>query len=163
MGTCPRAPGLPDPFSLCFLLQIYRRGCLGTWQPDPISCEEEQGPASVCTEGLQWGGSCHSAQGQWVLALRRQPEYSHLDQGPQGGRELCPPLSLRLFWPLHARLKFLHPSPLRFHSSKSGKIYLHDNIRLLFSRKSIEVDSGIPYELKSFTEMPRNPRYSPWP
>uniref|UniRef100_A0A8C9LEV1 Atos homolog protein B n=1 Tax=Pavo cristatus TaxID=9049 RepID=A0A8C9LEV1_PAVCR len=59
--------------------------------------------------------------------------------------------------------EFLHPSPLRFHSSKSGKIYLHDNIRLLFSRKSIEVDSGIPYELKSFTEMPRNPRYSPWP
>ncbi|XP_048787495.1 protein FAM214B [Lagopus muta] len=52
---------------------------------------------------------------------------------------------------------------LRFHSSKSGKIYLHNNIRLLFSRKSIEVDSGIPYELKSFTEMPRNPRYSPWP
>uniref|UniRef100_A0A669QKA8 Atos homolog protein B n=1 Tax=Phasianus colchicus TaxID=9054 RepID=A0A669QKA8_PHACC len=67
-----------------------------------------------------------------------------------------------LSWPFCAHLKFLHPS-LRFHSSKSGKIYLHDNIRLLFSRKSIEVDSGIPYELKSFTEMPRNPRYSPWP
>ncbi|KFP60759.1 Protein FAM214B, partial [Cariama cristata] len=50
---------------------------------------------------------------------------------------------------------------LRFHSSKSGKIYLHDDIRMLFSRKSIEVDSGIPYELKSFTEMPRNPCYSP--
>ncbi|NXW11056.1 F214B protein, partial [Fregetta grallaria] len=50
---------------------------------------------------------------------------------------------------------------LRFHSSKSGKIYLHDDIQLLFSRKSIEVDSGIPYELKSFTEMPRNPCYSP--
>ncbi|XP_067399660.1 atos homolog protein B [Emydura macquarii macquarii] len=50
---------------------------------------------------------------------------------------------------------------LRFHSSKSGKIYLHHDIRLLFSRKSIEVDSGIPYELKSFTEMPRNPCYSP--
>ncbi|KFW71633.1 Protein FAM214B, partial [Pygoscelis adeliae] len=50
---------------------------------------------------------------------------------------------------------------LRFHSSKSGKVYLHDDIRLLFSRKSIEVDSGIPYELKSFTEMPRNPCYSP--
>ncbi|XP_010281273.1 PREDICTED: protein FAM214B [Phaethon lepturus] len=50
---------------------------------------------------------------------------------------------------------------LRFHSSKSGKIYLHNDIRLLFSRKSIEVDSGIPYELKSFTEMPKNPRYSP--
>ncbi|XP_040399251.1 protein FAM214B-like [Cygnus olor] len=51
---------------------------------------------------------------------------------------------------------------LRFHSSKSGKIYLRDDIQLLFSRKSIEVDSGIPYELKSFTEMPRNPCYSPW-
>ncbi|XP_040977306.1 protein FAM214B-like isoform X2 [Aquila chrysaetos chrysaetos] len=50
---------------------------------------------------------------------------------------------------------------LRFHSSKSGKIYLHDDIRLLFSRKSIEVDSGISYELKSFTEIPRNPCYSP--
>ncbi|KAJ8287114.1 hypothetical protein GJAV_G00047810 [Gymnothorax javanicus] len=50
---------------------------------------------------------------------------------------------------------------LRFQSSKSGKIYLHNNIRLLFSRKSIEVDTGIPYELKSFTEVPRNPKYSP--
>lgn len=50
---------------------------------------------------------------------------------------------------------------LRFHSSKSGKLYLHNDIRLLFSRKSIEVDNGIPYELKSFTEVPRNPKYSP--
>uniref|UniRef100_A0A8C5WK69 Atos homolog protein B n=1 Tax=Leptobrachium leishanense TaxID=445787 RepID=A0A8C5WK69_9ANUR len=50
---------------------------------------------------------------------------------------------------------------LRFHRSKSGKIYLHDDIRLLFSRKSIEVDAGIPYELKSFTEAPKNPKYSP--
>ncbi|XP_029437613.1 protein FAM214B [Rhinatrema bivittatum] len=50
---------------------------------------------------------------------------------------------------------------LRFQRSKSEKIYLHKDIRLLFSRKSIEVDSGIPYELKSFTEMPRNPKYSP--
>ncbi|XP_034026865.1 protein FAM214B [Thalassophryne amazonica] len=50
---------------------------------------------------------------------------------------------------------------LRFQSSKSGKIYLHNDIRLLFSRKPIEVDTGIPYELKSFTEVPRNPKYSP--
>ncbi|KAI2664894.1 Protein FAM214B [Labeo rohita] len=48
-----------------------------------------------------------------------------------------------------------------FQSSKSGKIYLHNDIRLLFSHKSIEVDTGIPYELKSFTEVPRNPKYSP--
>ncbi|KAJ8414860.1 hypothetical protein AAFF_G00023830 [Aldrovandia affinis] len=50
---------------------------------------------------------------------------------------------------------------LRFQSSKSGKLYLHDDIRLLFSRKSIEVDTGIPYEQKSYTEVPRNPKYSP--
>uniref|UniRef100_A0A8C9U3I3 Atos homolog protein B n=1 Tax=Scleropages formosus TaxID=113540 RepID=A0A8C9U3I3_SCLFO len=49
----------------------------------------------------------------------------------------------------------------RFQSSKSGKIYLHNDIRLLFSRKSIEMDTGIPYELKSFTEVPKNPQYSP--
>lgn len=46
---------------------------------------------------------------------------------------------------------------LRFQSSKSGKIYLHNDIRLLFSRKSME----IPYEVKTFTEVPRNPKYSP--
>ncbi|KAJ8380661.1 hypothetical protein SKAU_G00014390 [Synaphobranchus kaupii] len=50
---------------------------------------------------------------------------------------------------------------LRFQSSKSGKLYLHNDIRLLFSRKSIEVDTGIPYELKSYTEVPKNPTYSP--
>ncbi|XP_075696123.1 atos homolog protein B isoform X2 [Rhinoderma darwinii] len=50
---------------------------------------------------------------------------------------------------------------LRFQRSKSGKIYLNEDIRLLFSRKSIEMDTGIPYELKSFTEAPKNPKYSP--
>uniref|UniRef100_UPI00358F5F5D atos homolog protein A isoform X2 n=1 Tax=Myxine glutinosa TaxID=7769 RepID=UPI00358F5F5D len=50
---------------------------------------------------------------------------------------------------------------LRFVSSKSGKIYLHRDIRLLFSRKSTEIDSGVAYELKSYTEMPQNPRFSP--
>ncbi|XP_062860916.1 atos homolog protein A [Trichomycterus rosablanca] len=50
---------------------------------------------------------------------------------------------------------------LRFQSSKSGKIYLHRDIRLLFSRKSMEVDSGAAYELKSFTESPANPPFSP--
>lgn len=55
---------------------------------------------------------------------------------------------------------FVFYSP-RFQSSKSGKIYLHSDIRLLFSRKSIEVDAGVHYDLKSFTEVPRNPKYSP--
>ncbi|XP_039626221.1 protein FAM214A isoform X1 [Polypterus senegalus] len=50
---------------------------------------------------------------------------------------------------------------LRFQSTKSGKIYLHTDIRLLFSRKSMEVDSGAAYELKSYTEAPANPPFSP--
>ncbi|XP_029312245.1 atos homolog protein A [Cottoperca gobio] len=50
---------------------------------------------------------------------------------------------------------------LRFQSSKSGKIYLHRDIRLLFSRKSMEVDSGAAYELQSSTESPIDPPFSP--
>lgn len=50
---------------------------------------------------------------------------------------------------------------LRFQSSKSGKIYLHKDLRLLFSRKSMEVDSGAAYELKSYIETPTNPQFSP--
>ncbi len=53
------------------------------------------------------------------------------------------------------------PIPTRFQSSKSGKIYLHRDIRLLFSRKSMEVDSGAAYELQSFTESPIDPPFSP--
>lgn len=55
---------------------------------------------------------------------------------------------------------FLWPWTLRFQSSKSGKIYLHRDIRLLFSRKSMEVDSGAAYELQSFTESPIDPPFS---
>ncbi|XP_077996863.1 atos homolog protein A-like [Glandiceps talaboti] len=51
---------------------------------------------------------------------------------------------------------------LRFMSTKSGHIYLHTDIRLIFARHRVDVDSGImEYELKSFTEMPSNPRFSP--
>lgn len=53
------------------------------------------------------------------------------------------------------------PPSHRFQSSKSGKIYLHRDIRLLFSRKSMEVDSGAAYELQSFTESPADPPFSP--
>ncbi|XP_037113840.1 protein FAM214B [Syngnathus acus] len=63
--------------------------------------------------------------------------------------------------PLDCRKILCYLIHLRFHSSKSGKIYLHNDIRLLFSRKPVEVDTGIPYELKSFTEVPSNPKYSP--
>ncbi|KAJ7994836.1 hypothetical protein DPEC_G00253590 [Dallia pectoralis] len=53
---------------------------------------------------------------------------------------------------------------LRFQTSRSGKVYLHRDIKLLFSRKSMEVDSGAAYELKSYTESPADPAFSPrWP
>lgn len=55
---------------------------------------------------------------------------------------------------------------LRFMSSKSGKIYLHSDIRMIIFRKS-DVDTAtahdieMSYELRSFTHMPVNPKYSP--
>ncbi|XP_032716378.1 protein FAM214B isoform X3 [Lontra canadensis] len=52
---------------------------------------------------------------------------------------------------------------LRFRSSRSGRLSLHGDIRLLFSRRSLELDTGLPYELQAVTESPHNPRYSPLP
>lgn len=55
---------------------------------------------------------------------------------------------------------------LRFVSSKSGKIYLHTDIRMLILRKS-DADAAtlhktsVPYELRSFTHGPTNPKFSP--
>ncbi|XP_008195164.3 atos homolog protein A isoform X1 [Tribolium castaneum] len=55
---------------------------------------------------------------------------------------------------------------LRFISSKSGKIYLHSDIRMIIFRKS-DLDTAtahgidMSYELRSFTHMPVNPRFSP--
>jgi hypothetical protein len=51
---------------------------------------------------------------------------------------------------------------LRFSSSKSNKIYLHTDIRVIFARDKFELDSRVAnYELRSFTEGPENPRFSP--
>ncbi|GJQ82726.1 hypothetical protein Trydic_g19735 [Trypoxylus dichotomus] len=55
---------------------------------------------------------------------------------------------------------------LRFMSSKSGRIYLHSDIRMIIFRKS-DLDTAtahgidMSYELRSFTHMPNNPKYSP--
>ncbi|XP_071586334.1 atos homolog protein B [Heliangelus exortis] len=81
---------------------------------------------------------------------------------PVGGEEGATVAPSNLLGTSPPRKVLCYLMHLRFHSSKSGKIYLHGDIRLLFSRKFIEVDWGIPYELKSFTEMPRNPCYSSW-
>lgn len=51
---------------------------------------------------------------------------------------------------------------LRFVSSKTGKIYLHTDIRLIFARDKFEFDPRVAnYELRSFTEGPQNPKFSP--
>ncbi|XP_042216714.1 uncharacterized protein LOC121862477 isoform X2 [Homarus americanus] len=55
---------------------------------------------------------------------------------------------------------------LRFVSSKSSKIYLHTDVRMLIFRKS-DADAAtlhktsVPYELRSFTHGPTNPKFSP--
>ncbi|XP_059078940.1 atos homolog protein A-like isoform X2 [Tigriopus californicus] len=54
---------------------------------------------------------------------------------------------------------------LRFSSSKSGKIYLHTDIRMIIFRKS-DLDTasdhapGKGFELRSFTRGPQNPKFS---
>ncbi|XP_066157619.1 atos homolog protein A [Euwallacea fornicatus] len=55
---------------------------------------------------------------------------------------------------------------IRFISSKSGKIYLHSDVRMIILRKS-DMDTAtahdieMNYELRSFVETPLNPVYSP--
>ncbi|KAH6929958.1 hypothetical protein HPB50_007487 [Hyalomma asiaticum] len=54
---------------------------------------------------------------------------------------------------------------LRFASSKSGRIYLHTDVRIIVFRKS-DLDAATihgdrPYELRSFTQCPVNPKFSP--
>nr|VZI13336.1 unnamed protein product [Spirometra erinaceieuropaei] len=51
---------------------------------------------------------------------------------------------------------------LRFHSTKSGNLYLHTDIRLIFARDKFEFDPRLAtYEMRSFVDAPANPRYSP--
>merc|ERR1712113_822634 len=59
---------------------------------------------------------------------------------------------------------------LRFASSKSGKIYLHTDVRMIIFRKS-DLDTATDhnttpgklggFELRSFTNGPSNPKFSP--
>ena len=54
----------------------------------------------------------------------------------------------------------------RMASSKTGKIYLHTDIRMIIFRKS-DLDTasdhkqGKGFELRSFTKTPSNPKFSP--
>ncbi|CAL8095781.1 unnamed protein product [Calicophoron daubneyi] len=51
---------------------------------------------------------------------------------------------------------------LRFHTTRSGRLYLHTDLRLIFARDTFEFDPRVAtYELRSFVDAPSNPRYSP--
>ncbi|KAL5111208.1 hypothetical protein TcWFU_000632 [Taenia crassiceps] len=51
---------------------------------------------------------------------------------------------------------------LRFHTTKSNNLYLHTDIRLIFSRDTVEFDPRVAtYRMHSFIDGPNNPRYSP--
>jgi len=55
---------------------------------------------------------------------------------------------------------------LRLASSKSGKIYLHTDVRMIIFRKSdldtaTDHEAGMGFELRSFTRGPENPKFSP--
>ncbi len=55
---------------------------------------------------------------------------------------------------------------LRFASSRSGKIYLHTDVRMIIFRKSdldtaADHNPGKGFELRSFTRGPSNPKFSP--
>jgi len=55
---------------------------------------------------------------------------------------------------------------LRLASSKSGKIYLHTDVRMIIFRKSdldtaTDHEAGKGFELRSFTRGPTNPKFSP--
>ncbi|XP_019771974.2 protein FAM214A isoform X1 [Dendroctonus ponderosae] len=55
---------------------------------------------------------------------------------------------------------------IRFMSSKSGKIYLHSDIRMIIMKKAdmdtaTALDMEKNYEMRSFSHMPTSPRYSP--
>lgn len=65
----------------------------------------------------------------------------------------------------HARKWLRYLIHLRFASSKSGKVYLHTDMRLIVFRKS-DLDAAAvhgqrPYELRSFTQGPDKPKFSP--
>lgn len=86
------------------------------------------------------------------------------DPGNAGGNPgICPVLSNRIspFFSVIWILTWSVLSSPRFRSSRSGRLSLHGDIRLLFSRRSLELDTGLPYELQAVTEAPHNPRYSP--
>ncbi|CAH1789359.1 unnamed protein product [Owenia fusiformis] len=80
--------------------------------------------------------------------LRQRTIYQPVQHGNENSQDL--PTFLRYL---------IH---LRFCSSKSNKIYLHTDIRLIFARDKFEFDPRVAnYELRSYTEGPTNPQFSP--
>ena len=99
---------------------------------------------------------CTSGEDRALGLLGRRPTYLFHNPGMSSLNRIAPRLSV---W----SLTLITLSSPRFRSSRSGRLSLHGDIRLLFSRRSLELDTGLPYELQAVTEAPHNPRYSPLP
>ncbi|XP_042177170.1 LOW QUALITY PROTEIN: protein FAM214A [Oncorhynchus tshawytscha] len=97
-------------------------------------------------------------QRTFSVPVRRDSTHSHKHGSPDNTHT---PGSSRKALSLSQERILRYLIHLRFQTSRSGKVYLHRDIRLLFSRKSMEVDSGAAYELKSYTESPADPAFSP--
>ncbi|XP_070985382.1 atos homolog protein A-like isoform X1 [Oncorhynchus clarkii lewisi] len=97
-------------------------------------------------------------QRTFSVPVRRDSTHSHKHGSPDNTHT---PGSSRKALSLGQERILRYLIHLRFQTSRSGKVYLHRDIRLLFSRKSMEVDSGAAYELKSYTESPADPAFSP--
>ncbi|GLH11034.1 LOW QUALITY PROTEIN: Uncharacterized protein GBIM_15893 [Gryllus bimaculatus] len=83
---------------------------------------------------------------------------------PAGGSEGCDTEASINCQALQKHLRYL--IHLRFSSSRSGRISLHTDIRMIIFRKS-DLDTAtahggeLAYELRSFTHGPTNPKFSP--
>lgn len=81
-------------------------------------------------------------------------------------RTLYMPANMDSKQPYNAQKWLRYLIHLRFSSSKSGRIYLHTDIRMIIFRKA-DMDTAtahgleMSYELRSFTHGPTNPKFSP--
>lgn len=86
--------------------------------------------------------------------LRQRTVYAPTGRSVGGSGSDAPPLPTHLRYLIH----------MRFATSKSGKLYLHTDLRLIFARDKFEYDARVAasYEMRSYTEAPSNPKFSPF-
>lgn len=88
---------------------------------------------------------CTSGEDRAPGPLGRRPRYLFHNPGMSFLNRISP--RFLSVW----SLTLITLSSPRFRSSRSGRLSLHGDIRLLFSRRSLELDTGLPYELQAVT------------